>query len=124
MKTIIAGTRTFQNYDSLKTRIDAYREKNEITEIISGGAKGVDSLAERYAVEHSIPFKLFPADWDKNGKAAGPMRNREMAEYSEVLLAVWDGSSKGTKNMISEMHRVKKQVYVIIYNMQIVAAAG
>jgi len=71
-----------------------------------------DGLAEEWARENGIPIKRFPADWDKHGKAAGPIRNRAMAEYADALLAVWDGESKGTANMILEMHRMGKPVFV------------
>lgn len=113
MKTIIAGCRDFTDYNLLKQKVDYYRENKTITEIVSGVARGADELGEVYATENNIDIKKFPADWDKHGKAAGPIRNRQMAEYADVLIAVWDGKSKGTKNMIEEMNKLKKQVYII-----------
>src|SRR5690606_6698690 len=69
-------------------------------EIVSGGARGADLLGEAYAKEHNYPLKKFPAKWGVHGKAAGPIRNQEMAEYSNALIAFWDEKSKGTKSMI------------------------
>lgn len=68
-----------------------------ITEVVSGVAHGVDKLGERWAQAHKIPVKQFPAQWNKYGNAAGPIRNREMAEYADALIAVWDGQSRGHK---------------------------
>lgn len=86
----------------------------EITEIISGTARGVDSIAESIAVTKGYPTKLFPADWDKYGKPAGAIRNKQMAEYADVLIAIWDGQSKGTKNMIETMNRLNKPVLLYL----------
>lgn len=114
MKTIIAGSRDFNDYRLLLKQVDYYRlHKNDITEVVSGCAKGADELGERYANENGIPIKAFPADWNQYKKSAGPIRNREMAQYAEVLIAVWDGKSRGTKNMIDEMNKLKKPVFII-----------
>lgn len=113
MKTIIAGSRTFNDYDLLKQKLDYFRKHNSVTEIVSGTAKGADQLGERYATENNIRITLFAADWNRHGKKAGPMRNRTMAEYADQLIAVWNGESKGTKNMIENMNRLKKPVYIV-----------
>ncbi len=114
MKTIIAGGRDFKDYNLLKKQVDYYREhKGAITEIVSGGAAGADSLGEMYAIENNIPIKVFNADWNKHGRAAGPMRNKQMADYADVLIAVWDGQSKGTKNMIDQMNKLNKPVFIV-----------
>jgi hypothetical protein len=89
------------------------------TEIVSGGAKGVDASAEWFAEVGKRPFKLFPADWDKHGKSAGPLRNREMAQYGDALLLIWDGKSPGSANMKAAMHRLKKPVYEIVMPVKI-----
>jgi len=99
MKVIIAGSRDFTDDEQLRAAIaDA---GFEILAVISGGARGVDALGEKWAEENGIPVKVFPADWDLHGKAAGPIRNREMAEAADALIALWDGESRGTKNMIN-----------------------
>ena len=74
----------------------------DITEIVSGGAAGADKLGERWAREHGVPVKLFPADWKAHSIATRPVRNRQMAEYADALIALWDSTSRGTANMIEE----------------------
>ena len=114
MKTIVAGSRDFTDYELLKRQVNYYRaHKGIITEIVSGGARGADMLGEQYAIEFNLPLKIFPADWDKHGRAAGPIRNRQMADYADALIAVWDGQSRGTKNMINTMRVLGKSVFII-----------
>lgn len=84
-------------------------------ELISGGAPGADSLGERFATEMQFPVKLFPADWDTYGTAAGPIRNRQMAEHATHLIAFWDGISHGTRNMIDVANEFKREVHVVRY---------
>ena len=117
MKTIIAGTRTFNDYELLTTKLTEFRLTHDITEVVSGGALGADRLGEVYAEEYNINLKTFPAEWKKHGNAAGPIRNKQMAEYADQLIVFWDGSSKGTNNMIDNMHKQKKPVYMVLYNM-------
>jgi len=117
MKTIIAGTRTFNDYELLVSKLTEFRLTHDITEIVSGGAIGADRLGEVYAMRNDIPIKPFPANWNKHGNAAGPIRNRQMAEYADQLIVFWDGSSKGTENMIDSMDKQKKPMYMVLYNM-------
>ena len=100
-KVIIAGSRDFKDYSFLKKIVDKLYINGGI-EIVSGGAEGADSLGELYAAEKGYTLKRFPADWKAHGKAAGPIRNRQMAEYADHLIAFPIGSSKGTYNMIKE----------------------
>ena len=86
MKTIIAGSRGITDYSVVKQAIA--ESKYEITEIVSGGARGVDILGERYARESNIPIKRFLPDWDKFGKKAGILRNQDMGNYADALIAV------------------------------------
>lgn len=109
MKTIIAGSRSFNNYERLKEVCTAY----SISEVVSGTARGADQLGERYAEEEGIPVKRFPADWAKYGKRAGYLRNEEMAAYAEQLIAFWDGESRGTKHMIDLAERYGLKVKVL-----------
>jgi hypothetical protein len=118
MKTIIAGTRTFNDYELLETKLTEFRLTHDITEIVSGGAIGADRLGEVYAMRNDIPIKPFPAKWVKHGKAAGPIRNRQMAEYADQLIVFWDGQSKGTENMIDSMDKQKKPVYMVLYGVE------
>lgn len=82
-----------------------------VTQIVSGNAKGVDTSGENWANAHGIAVVLFPALWDLHGKAAGPIRNREMATFADCLIAFPGGP--GTANMIATMKRLKKPVYVV-----------
>ena len=110
MRVIIAGGRDIHNY-TLVT--EAISEANlDITVVVSGGAKGVDALGEHYASVMNLPLHLYEADWEKNGRAAGPIRNRKMAENADALIAVWDGKSRGTKNMIETATKLGLVVYV------------
>jgi hypothetical protein len=87
------------------------------TEIVSGTCRGVDKLGEEYASYKDLPVKLFPAKWKENGffmRNAGFKRNREMAVYADALVAVWDGQSKGTKNMIDIANQ--RLLKVFVYN--------
>lgn len=114
MKTIIAGGREILDYTLV---LNAIREsKFDITEVVSGMAKGVDTLAVQFANENDLVITPFFADWNTHGRAAGPIRNRQMAEYGEALIAVWDGESRGTKNMIEEA--TKRGLKVYVYHVQ------
>ena len=119
IKVIIAGTRDFNDYAFLKKNVDYFLQginpNNEKIEIVSGNARGADKLGERYAKEHNLPVKLFPANWDKYGKRAGYLRNQEMANYSDVLIAFWDEKSKGTKHMIDIAKKQDLTVIVVGY---------
>ena len=100
MRVIIAGSRDITEYTDVYEAILESRWKDDITEVVSGGARGVDKLGERFAREHSLPVSHFLANWEKHGKAAGYIRNQEMAMNADALIAVWDMKSKGTANMI------------------------
>lgn len=113
MKVIIAGSRTIQDWDVVAQAIKNAPFK--ITEVVSGGAQGVDYLGECLAELHGMSLKQFPADWHKHGRAAGPIRNKEMAQYADGLIAIWDGDSRGTANMIHEMEKLKKPVHIVKY---------
>ena len=121
IKVIIAGTRDFNDYAFLKKNVDYFLQginpNSEEIEIVSGNARGADKLGERYAKEHNLPVKLFPANWDKYGKRAGYLRNQEMANYSDVLIAFWDEKSKGTKHMIDIAKKQGLTVIVIGYEL-------
>lgn len=102
-RVIIAGSRSLEDYELVKAYAD-FKLSNieDEIEIVSGAGSGADALGERYAKEKGFRIKRFPAEWDKYGRRAGPMRNRLMAEYADALLAYWDGESRGTANMIKE----------------------
>ncbi len=115
MKIIIAGSRDFNNYELLKEKIDFLTSKiSENIEIVSGNARGADALGEKYAKENNHDLKLFPADWSI-GKSAGYIRNKQMADYADALIAFWDGESKGTKMMIELAKQMNLKVKVVKY---------
>ncbi len=117
MKVIIAGSRSFDNYVLLSSVCDNVIPKGlHYIEIISGTSKGADKLGENYAWERNYGLKKFPADWDKNGKAAGYIRNEEMAKYADALIAFWDGESKGTKHMINLAKKHRLLIYIHKHN--------
>ena len=101
-KVIIAGSRDFADYALLCSFADQVLAGAEDIEIVSGGARGADALGERYARERGYALKVFPADWKKWGRAAGPIRNGQMADYADALIAFWDGQSSGTRDMIQK----------------------
>lgn len=124
MRIIIAGTRTFSDYVLLKKTMDdiiSTLAEQRIT-VISGGAKGADKLGEEWLSERLensrslVNWDLirFPADWDKHGKAAGPIRNEEMANNADMCVVFWDGKSKGSAHMIKTA--LKKSLLVKVVN--------
>ena len=110
MKVIIAGTRSIKDYKLVVDTIQ--RSGYDITEVVSGCATGVDWLGEQWARANNIPNKVMPDDWNRHGKGAGPMRNRQMAEYADAAIIIWDGESRGTRNMIENMIRRKKPYHI------------
>jgi predicted Rossmann fold nucleotide-binding protein DprA/Smf involved in DNA uptake len=117
-KVIIAGSRGFSNYKLLREKCNEYlREKRKISNIIivSGHARGADTLGEKYAQDEGFSLEIYPAQWDKFGKRAGYRRNEQMAEVADALIAFWDGSSRGTKHMIDIMNEKNLLVRVVEY---------
>lgn len=116
MKIIIAGTRTFKPSFAVENKIDQIIESIEdsIT-IISGTARGADLYGERYATKKGYSIERYPADWDKYGKKAGYIRNKEMGSVADMAIVLWDGESKGSKHMIEEMKKLNKRVEIIFY---------
>lgn len=115
MKIIVAGSRDFNDYKLLSNTLHEYTSYDPDCEIISGKARGADSLGEKWAKSMGVSVKEFPADSSKYGKSAGYIRNKQMAKYGDVLIAFWDGKSKGTKHMIGLANEHKLIVKVIKY---------
>ena len=113
VKAIVAGGRDFDDSTRLMNVLDDLFPDG--AEIVSGGARGADKLGEVYAGQKGLPLKLFPADWEKNGKAAGHIRNREMGDYATHLVAFWDGKSRGTQGMLKYAEKKNLTVTVIYY---------
>ena len=117
-KVIVAGGRKFNDYNLLKSKLDAIlaeKRKTHQIYIISGMAKGADTLGEHYANENGFTVLGFPAEWNLYGKSAGILRNEEMAKVGDALIAFWDGESPGTKHMIETARDKRLLVRVIKY---------
>lgn len=99
-RVIVAGSRTFLDYPRLESVLDHILIRLHDVEIVSGGARGADSLGERYALSRNLALLRMPADWDRFGKSAGYQRNMMMARYATHLVAFWDRKSNGTEHMI------------------------
>lgn len=103
MRVIVAGSRTFDDYSLLCATMNKFVDGAVKVDVISGGARGADSLGERWALELDCPdFSItrMPADWDRHGKSAGYRRNEEMAKIATHCVVFWDGQSRGSKHMI------------------------
>lgn len=115
VRIVVAGCRDYNDYDEARLFIDqcltVIRKDNEII-ILSGGAVGADSLGERYARENGFKTELYPADWKKYGRSAGPIRNRQMAEACDCAICFWDGKSKGTESMLELANKYAKPVRI------------
>lgn len=111
MRCIIAGGREITSYLYVENAIKQCPWYYKITEIVSGTARGVDSLGEHWAYRNDLLIKRFAPDWDKFGKAAGPLRNMEMAKYAEALIAI-PGAGPGTFNMVDVAKQCNLQIYV------------
>lgn len=131
MKLIIAGSRHLVDVDINNIMYHYFMDNTSdfhperVVEVISGGCNGIDKLGEQWAKEEywfdhghtykkSISIKYFIPDWKTHGKAAGPIRNRQMAEYGDALLLIWDGKSRGSASMKKEMEKLNKPIYEII----------
>ena len=117
MKIIIAGGRNITDESLVRKAVES--SGFNITEVVSGGARGVDTLGENYAKRAGIDIVTIHANWTKHGKSAGPIRNMKMATYvvSDLskkggLIAIWDGASRGTANMISTAEALKLKVFI------------
>lgn len=108
MKLAVIGSRTVESFD-LEDNIPT-----GVTEIITGGARGVDALAAQYAERHNISLTIIKPDYKRYGKAAPILRNKEIVRAADFVLAVWDGSSRGTAGVIELAKKESKQCRVII----------
>jgi len=111
MKVIIAGSRSFTNYQLLCQTLAL--ERPRITQVLTGGARGAEPLGYRWAWKHALPHQLCRADWERFGKSAGVRRTYQMAQAGDVLVACWDGQSPGTAHMVQCMRQLGKPVVVI-----------
>jgi SLOG family YspA-like protein len=110
MKTIIAGGRFITDYSLL---LAAIKESGfHITQVVSGHCRGVDRMGEWWARDMNIDLEIMDADWDRQGRKAGPLRNQAMADYAEAAILIWDGKSRGTGDMYERALKNGLKIYV------------
>lgn len=115
MKLLVCGSRTWEDKERLENEIVRLHNHSKITELICGDAKGADAYAANIAINHDIPCRIFYADWNKHGKAAGIVRNKAMLnQQPDIVLACWDGQSKGTKNMIDIANKASITILILM----------
>lgn len=116
MKVIIAGARDLTQNTHYEGVVQAVEQSGfDVSEVVSGGASGIDELGQIYAKEYNLDLTVFYANWKKRGKAAGPHRNSRMASYADALIALPGPDSKGTYHMIKEAKSKGLQVFVARY---------
>jgi len=111
-KVAVVGSRAFNKYDLMVKELNKY----DIDTIISGGAYGADKLAETYAKEKGIKLQIIYPDWKRYGRAAGPIRNKEIISLCDIVVAFWDEKSPGTYSSINLGRNANKEVHVVCYN--------
>lgn len=113
MNLAVVGSRTFSDWNLLNQTLSEFHHKTPISKVVSGGARGADSLAEKWAKINNIPVTVFPAQWDKYGRSAGMIRNKLIISASDHCIAFWDGVSRGTKNDIELCQRLNVPCSII-----------
>lgn len=115
-KIVVAGSRNYNNYQQAERYIEFYTkgiaEKYTLV-FLSGGCQGADKLGEKYAKLKGYEIQIIPAEWDKYGLKAGPIRNEIMAQIADYVICFWDGKSRGTKNMISNEIKYEKPYRIV-----------
>ena len=115
MKIVIGGCRYYENYEEAKIFIDFCLEQigdeSRVT-VISGGSSGADAIGECYASEKGFAVERYSAEWKRYGRAAGPLRNKEMIKACDLVICFWDGRSKGTGNLIDGAKKEGKKVFI------------
>lgn len=118
MKLIIAGDADFEDQSFLFDKINQVNDFDEITQVVCGGLRGVDTYGRQWAIDHDIPVKLITAK-ASNHKNAVEMRNKEMVEYADAALVIWDGEDRVTKNMIETLVESKKPYHLATYEVSV-----
>jgi hypothetical protein len=111
MNLAIVGSRNFTDPERLSRIVD--KVQGDITLIVSGGARGADTLAEYYAKKKAIPYLIFPADWDKHGKKAGILRNQDIVDNADAMIAFLAPESKGTRDSIKRAQKKGIPVHIV-----------
>lgn len=119
IKVIVAGSRSIRDKNTVMEAINESPHTPFHGELVSGGAQGVDAKAKEIANHFKhIEYREFEAEWNNYGSAAGPMRNDRMAEYADALIAVWDGESNGTRDMIEKALERGLDIYVKVEEVE------
>ena len=121
LRVIVAGGRDFTNVNVMATALNNLQDVDHVIEIekltlICGMARGADLTAYKLFKEVGLPVEAYPADWDQHGKQAGYIRNTQMAGVADMLIAFWDGESKGTAHMIDTAR--KHHLNVLVFNYE------
>ncbi len=118
-RVIVCGGRDFENKQVCFEYLGKIVPGRKNVTIISGHANGADKFGEEYAALHGLNCVVFKPDWKQYGRAAGPIRNKQMLEYAieetPLIIAFWDGKSKGTKNMIDQSKKAGAEVIIVYY---------
>jgi|TARA_R100000501_G_C2627398_1_gene121346 hypothetical protein len=122
-KVAVVGSRHFTDYNKLSSTIqeilshyDFEHPQHLKVEFVSGGASGADQLCETYARNNGCSIKIFHANWSLYGKKAGPLRNQEIVNYADIIIAFWDGRSRGTKSTLTIAKQLRKKTYICKFN--------
>lgn len=113
MRVAVVGGRTYTDYETMCRVLDRL---TNITHIVSGGARGADSLGERYARERGLECVIYRPDWNRYGRVAGFRRNKTIVENSDIVYAFWDGESKGTEHTIKYAKSRSVKCVVVPYD--------
>lgn len=113
MNVAVIGSRGFSNYALLESELNKIHSASPITQIVSGGARGADRMGETWAKQNNIPTLIFLPDWDKYGKSAGFIRNKDIIANAELVVAFWDGNSRGTKSSIDIANEQSKKTIIV-----------
>lgn len=115
-KLLIFGSRAIKiSPEDMESVIEkSVIEKDYISEVISGGASGIDTVAVNWAMRNQIPLRVYPANWQKYGNSAGAIRNAEMVKECNIGLGIWDGKSAGTKITIDLLKKSNKKLVLFI----------
>jgi hypothetical protein len=114
LKCIIAGSRSITSYQTVKAAIESCPWLDEVTEVVTGGAQGVDLLADEWARYNKKNRVIFLANWEGHGRAAGVLRNARMATHADACIVIWDGKSPGSRNMLETAKREGLKVWEVI----------
>ncbi|MBB1137952.1 DUF2493 domain-containing protein [Myroides sp. WP-1] len=117
MKLAIIGSRKFTDFQLLNKTVTTYCKLHHIVPItiVSGGAKGADTLAEQFAKVHNLEMKIFYPDWELLGRQACSARNTQIVAYADLIFAFWNGSSPGTKDSMTKAEQMNKKLIIINY---------